>query len=70
MGGLYADEDNVESCPDHHLHKVFVVGQFYGRLRIEGEGILFPLHPFNDGGEDLLLQLLVADKVVVNKGGR
>ena len=68
MGGLDADEDHIESCPDHHLHEVFVVGQFYGCLRIEGEGILSPLHPFDDGGEDLLLQLfLVPDKIVVNK---
>jgi hypothetical protein len=44
-----------------------VVGQFYGCLRVKGERILSPLHPFDDGGEDLLLQLfLVADKIVVN----
>ena len=68
MGGLDADEDDIESCPDHHLHEVFMVGQFYGCLRIEGKGMLSPLHPFDDGGEDLLLQLfLVPDKIVVNK---
>ena len=26
MGGLDADEDNIKSCPDHHLHEVFMVG--------------------------------------------
>ncbi len=68
MGGLDADEDDIESCPDHHLHEIFMIGQFYGCLRIKGEGMPSHLHPFDDGREDLLLQLfLVPDKIVVNE---
>ena len=42
------------------LHQVFMIGQFFGCLRIKGEEMLSPLHPFDYGGEDLILQLLLA----------
>ncbi len=68
MRGLDADEDDIESCPDHHLHEVFIIGQFYGCLRIKSEGLLSPVQPFDDGRENLRLQLfLVPDKIVINK---
>src|ERR1035437_4771605 len=69
--GLDADEDNIESCPHHQLHHIFMVGKVYGCLRIKSEGIPSPLHPLNDGRQDLLLQLfLVPDEIIVNKENR
>jgi len=68
MGGLNAYEDDIEPCSYHQLHQIVMIGQLYGCLRVEGEGMPPHLHPFDDGREDLLLQLfLVPDKIVVNK---
>src|ERR1035437_5864047 len=68
MRCLDANKDDIESCLDHHLHEVFMIGQFYGCLRIKGEGMLSHFHPFDDGRENLILQLFfVPNKIVVNE---
>ena len=64
---LDAHEHLVEPGPDHELHQLLVVGKVDRHLGIELEGMLALLHPGDDGGQHLLLELpLVPDEVVVH----
>ena len=63
-----ADKDGDEPGRYHHVHKFLVIRQIDGSLGRKVEWVFFYLHPGDEWGQYLRLQLcLVADEVVIDE---